>query len=152
MVRIGGGAVVTSRVSPARWAAFDALQAVHNDDAYANLVVPKIVDELEPRDAGLATEISYGALRRQGSLDAVIDACASSDVDSVVRDVLRVGVYQLLFMRVPTHAAVDEAVENEVAVAGGECQRAVVAVQVARGEGGGAGVGGDAVEIGRAHV
>lgn len=57
-----------------RRAAFDVLQAVHDKDAYSNLVLPAVLDELKvsSRDAGLATEITYGALRRQGSLDAVI--------------------------------------------------------------------------------
>jgi 16S rRNA (cytosine967-C5)-methyltransferase len=57
-------------------------------------------------------ELSYGMLRRQGSLDAVIDACAHrSDIDPVVRDLLRLGSYQLLFTRVARHAAVAETVE-----------------------------------------
>jgi len=105
-----------------RRAAFDVLQAVHDKDAYSNLVLPAVLDELKvsSRDAGLATEITYGALRRQGSLDAVIDACASrtDTMDSKVRNILRVGAYQLLFMRIPAHAAVDETVTLARDVAG----------------------------------
>ena len=98
----------------ARRVAFDVLQAVHNDDAYSNLVLPAEITKagLDPRDAGFATELTYGALRRQGSLDAVIKACADrTDLDSAVLDVLRIGAYQLLFMRVPDHAAVSETVD-----------------------------------------
>lgn len=98
----------------ARRVAFDVLQAVHNEDAYSNLVLPAEITKagLDPRDAGFATELTYGALRRQGSLDAVIKACADrSDLDSAVLDVLRIGAYQLLFMRVPDHAAVSETVD-----------------------------------------
>ena len=105
-----------------RRVAFDVLQAVHEKDAYSNLVLPAVLDELKvsSRDAGLATEITYGALRRQGSLDAVIDACASrtDTMDSKVRNILRVGAYQLLFMRIPAHAAVDETVTLARDVAG----------------------------------
>lgn len=98
----------------ARKVAFEVLQAVHNDDAYSNLVLPNALTKakLDPRDSGFATELTYGALRRQGSLDAVIKACSDRDeLDSKVQDVLRIGAYQLLFMRVPDHAAVSETVD-----------------------------------------
>lgn len=69
---------------------------------------------LKPEDRRLAAELSYGVIRRLGTLDAVLDAYASKPVaklDAAVRQILRVGVYQLLFLeRVPHHAAVDESV------------------------------------------
>ena len=115
-----------------RRVAYDVLQAVHEKDAYSNLVLPSALDHLKvsARDAGLATEMTYGALRRQGSLDAVIDACASrtDTMDSSVRDVLRVGAYQLLFMRIPSHAAVDETVSLVREVAGMGASKFVNAV------------------------
>ena len=98
----------------ARKVAFEVLQAVHVDDAYSNLVLPAAITKakLDGRDAGFATELTYGALRRQGSLDAVIKACSDrDDIDPKVLDVLRIGAYQLLFMRVPDHAAVSETVD-----------------------------------------
>ncbi len=98
----------------ARKVAFDVLQAVHQEDAYSNLVLPSAITKakLDSRDAGFATELTYGALRRQGSLDAVIKACSDrDDIDPKVLDVLRIGAYQLLFMRVPDHAAVSETVD-----------------------------------------
>lgn len=105
------------RTDPRR-AAWQLLQAVHEDDAYANLVMPRLVRDVDPRDVSLATELGYGALRRQGSLDAVIAQCAHREaIDSATRDVLRLGAYQLLFMRVPAHAAVDESVRLAKAVA-----------------------------------
>lgn len=103
-----------SRADKARLVAFDVIHAVHKDDAYSNLILPAAIDRagLIGRDAGFATELTYGTLRRQVSLDAVIDACAArDDLDLNVRDVLRLGVYQLLFMRVPSHAAVSATVD-----------------------------------------
>lgn len=103
-----------SRADKARLVAFDVIHSVHKDDAYSNLILPAAIDRagLVGRDAGFATELTYGTLRRQVSLDAVIDACASrDDLDLAVRDVLRLGVYQLLFMRVPSHAAVSATVD-----------------------------------------
>ena len=115
-----------------RRVAYNVLQAVHEKDAYSNLVLPAALDDLgvSARDAGLATEITYGTLRRQGTLDAVIDACASrtDSMDSSVRDVLRVGAYQLLFMRIPSHAAVDETVTLAREVAGMGASKFVNAV------------------------
>lgn len=103
----------------ARRVAFDTLRAVRVDDAYANLLVPRLVARLPEREAALATELAYGTLRRPGSLDVVIDACSTrADIDPEVRDVLRVGAYQLLFTRIPPHAAVAETVDLGKQVAG----------------------------------
>ncbi len=99
---------------PARLAAYDVLKAVRVEDAYANLVLPRMLARhgLEGRDAGFATELAAGTLRRQGTWDPVIDACLDRPrLEAKVRDALRLGVHQLLAMRVPTHAAIDTTVE-----------------------------------------
>jgi 16S rRNA (cytosine967-C5)-methyltransferase len=101
---------------PARRAAFDVLRAVDERDAYANLVLPGLLRErgLSGRDAAFATELAYGTLRGLGTYDAVLSACVErplADIDPPVRDVLRLGLHQLLAMRVPTHAAVSATVD-----------------------------------------
>lgn len=103
-------------VDPARLAALELLTAVRVRDAYANLALPAILRRhgLHDRDAGLATELGYGTLRARGLLDAVIDACTDRPLERVehaLLDALRLGAYQLLRMRVPSHAAVDTTVE-----------------------------------------
>jgi 16S rRNA (cytosine967-C5)-methyltransferase len=108
---------------PARRAAFDALRAVDERDAYANLVLPGLLrdQKLEGRDAALVTELVYGTLRMRGLHDAVLAACVDrplAEVDPPVLDVLRLGTHQLLTMRVPTHAAVSATVELARAVLG----------------------------------
>jgi 16S rRNA (cytosine967-C5)-methyltransferase len=100
---------------PARQIAFDTLRAVHADDAYANLVLPGLLRRarLGARDAALATELSYGTLRRQGFYDAVIAVAADRDpaaIDAPVLDALRLGAHQLLSTRIPAHAAVSATV------------------------------------------
>lgn len=102
-------------VTPARLVAFEVLMAVDIDDAYANLALPAKIKEfgLSSNDAGLATELTYGTLRMQGFYDRVIANAAARDIDSidlVVLNILRMGVHQLLNMRVAQHAAVDESV------------------------------------------
>ncbi|MCU1587021.1 MAG: rRNA cytosine-C5-methyltransferase [Frankiales bacterium] len=101
---------------PVRLTAYDVLKAVRVDGAYANLVLPKLLAErkLSGRDAALATELAYGTLRAQGQLDAVLSACVDrplAQVDPPVLDVLRLGAYQLLRTRIPTHAAVSATVD-----------------------------------------
>jgi 16S rRNA (cytosine967-C5)-methyltransferase len=103
------------RADPARGVAFDTLRAVAEQDAYANLVLPRLLRErrIAPRDAAFATELTYGALRMQGLYDAVLSACVDrplADLDPALLDALRLGVHQLLGMRVPPHAAVSETV------------------------------------------
>jgi 16S rRNA (cytosine967-C5)-methyltransferase len=97
---------------PARRAALDLLAAVRERDAYANLVLPALLRErrLTGRDAAFATELGYGTLRGQGSYDRIIDACVRREPEPAVRDVLRLGVHQLLAMRTPPHAAVSASV------------------------------------------
>ncbi|MHC5796222.1 RsmB/NOP family class I SAM-dependent RNA methyltransferase [Lacisediminihabitans sp. FW035] len=105
----------TSRVQPARRIALEVIMAVRETDAYANLLLPVKLERarLNPQDAALATELTYGTLRQQGYYDAVIELAAgrsTEEIDSPILDVLRLGTHQLLSMRVAQHAAVDEAV------------------------------------------
>ncbi len=111
------------RPDPARAVAYDLLRAVAERDAYANLVLPGLLRErrLPERDAALATELGYGALRMQGTLDAVLTGCVDrplADLDPPLLDVLRLGAYQLLRTRIPVHAAVSATVELARAVLG----------------------------------
>lgn len=110
-------------VQAARRVAFDVLRAVSDSDAYANLVLPTAIADagLDLQDAALATELTYGTLRRRGTYDAIIAAAAdrsTDDIDPAVRDALRLGVHQLLATRVASHAAVNESV-NLVALEAG---------------------------------
>ena len=114
----------SAAVDPARWAAYEAVAAVHRDDAYANLVLPAILrdGDVHGRDAAFATEIAYGTLRTRGTLDAVLAKAAGRDVERIdppARDALRLGAYQILHTRVPPHAAVSSTVDLVRAVAPG---------------------------------
>ncbi|MFJ7287324.1 RsmB/NOP family class I SAM-dependent RNA methyltransferase [Curtobacterium sp. NPDC098951] len=104
------------RRTSARRVAFDVLRAVQVDDAYANLLLPTRIRRagLSARDAGFATELTYGSIRMLGRYDAIIALASGRRIDNVesdVLDVLRLGAHQLLAMRTPTHAAVDATVE-----------------------------------------
>ena len=102
------------RTDPARLAAYTVMREVAQG-AYANLALPKLLREkrISGRDAGFATELVYGATRLRGLYDAIASVAADRPVEKIdprVLDTLRLGAHQLLGMRVPTHAAVDETV------------------------------------------
>jgi 16S rRNA (cytosine967-C5)-methyltransferase len=99
-----------------RRAACDVLCAVAERDAYANLLLPAVLAQrgLAGRDAALATELTYGTLRGQGTYDAVLAICSDRDLatlDLAVREILRLGTHQLLATRVAPHAAVATSVD-----------------------------------------
>lgn len=99
----------------AREVACEVALAVEREGAYANLALPAALERsrLDERDRGFVTELVYGSLRAQGELDAVIEEATRRDptsLESEVLVVLRLGVYQLLRMRVGTHAGVNESV------------------------------------------
>jgi 16S rRNA (cytosine967-C5)-methyltransferase len=113
----------TRRADPARLVAFEVLRAVAAEDAYANLVLPARIRHhgLDKRDAGFATELTYGALRSQGTYDAILARCVDRPLDQLdpaILDALRIGAHQLLAMRVPAHAALDQTVGLARAVIG----------------------------------
>jgi 16S rRNA (cytosine967-C5)-methyltransferase len=113
--------------------AFELVRAVSENDAYANLVLPRLIIEhrLAGRDAAFATELGYGTVRATGTLDAVLGRCIDRGLDALepgVLDLLRLGCYQLLRTRVPAHAAVASTVELARAVGYGRASGLVNAV------------------------
>jgi 16S rRNA (cytosine967-C5)-methyltransferase len=77
---------------------------------------------LDPRDRRLAMRLAYGTVQRARTVDHAIETLAARRPDGVqptLRNVLRVGAYQLLFSAgIPARAAVHETVELAKRVAG----------------------------------
>ena len=100
----------------AREIAFDVLRRVEEGGAYASRALDAALDQagaIDPRETALATELVYGTLRRALQLDAAMaphSRRAVDQVDPAARVALRLGAYQLLFLRTPAHAAVGETV------------------------------------------
>jgi 16S rRNA (cytosine967-C5)-methyltransferase len=108
---------MSARVSPARRAAFETLQRVENDAAYAsNILAADRVHDLSREDRALEYELVLGVLRWQGQLDYLIAHYARrplTKLDAAVVIALRLGLYQLRFLtRIPAHAAINEAVNQ----------------------------------------
>ena len=99
----------------AREAALEVLTACRRAEAWADGGVKRAVRGMDPRDAALTARLVYGVLQNRALLDFYITACCTQRADKlepVIRDILRIGAYQLLFLdKIPASAAVDRAVE-----------------------------------------
>jgi 16S rRNA (cytosine967-C5)-methyltransferase len=101
--------------SPARETAFDILLRVEQRQAYASeLLHGERLDQLSPQDRHLCTELVMGTLRWRSRLDLGIGAVSSqplNKLDPEVLTALRLGAYQIAFLRLPARAAVNESVD-----------------------------------------
>ena len=98
----------------ARQAALETLIRCRRDGAWSGDVLDSIISRanLDRRDAALVSRLCLGVLQNTALCDYYIGCFCSSKLEPVVRDILRLGVYQLLFLdRVPARAAVSETVE-----------------------------------------
>lgn len=99
-----------------RQIAFNALRDVHKG-AYADVALDRVLQKinLADRDRRLVTELVYGSVRRQRTLDALIDQLAtkkSQQQPPDLRTILHLGLYQLRYQeRIPASAAVNTTVE-----------------------------------------
>jgi 16S rRNA (cytosine967-C5)-methyltransferase len=118
----------------ARQIAFEVLRRVDEGGAFASRALDAALaaaGRLEPREAGLATELVYGTLRRALTLDAALaphSRRAVAELDPAARVALRLGAYQLLYLATPAHAAVGETVALAKAVDHGRAAGYVNAV------------------------
>ena len=100
----------------ARETALQALMACRTADAWSNSVLKDYIarNRLDARDAGLASRLCYGVLQNRMKLDFYLSQLLKGklrDLHPVTRDVLHLGLYQLLELdRIPESAAVNESV------------------------------------------
>lgn len=101
----------------AREAALEILKEVEEKKAYLNLVLNRFLSRhsFSSPERALLTELSYGVIQRLNTLDWVIALYLKHSLEKLtpwVRNILRMGAYQLLYLdRIPDSAAVDEAVK-----------------------------------------
>jgi len=96
----------------ARKVAIEALVRIETDQAYANLLLPTLLERsgLDQRDKAFVTNLVYGTTRMRRACDWLVDRFVMRDLDVPTRAALRVGAYQLAFLDTPPHAAVGETV------------------------------------------
>lgn len=100
----------------ARDIAYRLTRRVHAEGGYLGLLIRYSLDngKLSARDRALVAELAYGVQRHRNRIDHVIAAFSNrplKELNPEVLDILRLGVFQLLEMRVPPHAAVNESVK-----------------------------------------
>ncbi|WP_339419277.1 MULTISPECIES: 16S rRNA (cytosine(967)-C(5))-methyltransferase RsmB [unclassified Pseudomonas] len=96
-----------------RLAAAKALAAVLNGKASLNSSLPTQMDKVEDRDRGFTQDLAFGTARWQPRLSALAATLLQKPfkaADADVEALLLVGLYQLLYTRVPAHAAIGETV------------------------------------------
>jgi len=96
-----------------RLAAAKALAAVLNGKASLNSSLPPQLDKVEDRDRGFTQDLAFGTARWQPRLSALAAKLLQKPfkaADADVEALLLVGLYQLLYTRVPAHAAIGETV------------------------------------------
>ncbi|WP_319420257.1 16S rRNA (cytosine(967)-C(5))-methyltransferase [Pleurocapsa sp. FMAR1] len=104
-----------------RQLAFFALKNVYQKKAYTDVALNRVIKsmgkstEISQTDRGFACELVYGIVRRQRTLDALIDLLGKKKAAQQppdLRIILHLGLYQLRYLnRIPTSAAVNTSVE-----------------------------------------
>ncbi len=101
----------------ARQVAVKVISEIERDKSYSNIASDKAIRDaqLSKADSSLASMLIYGVLQRKVTLDYVLSKASGKNFKKThpfVLSVLRVAVYQLLFMdKIPPSAAVNEAVK-----------------------------------------
>ena len=90
----------------ARSGAVEILQQVLGEGAYTNIAVNKFLrsHELSDMDRRLMTELVYGTVKAVGTIDWYLQQCVTrplDKIDKLVLSILRISVYQLLYMDKP---------------------------------------------------
>lgn len=99
----------------ARQVVLELLIKMQENGAYSNIVLDNTFsrEKLTNRDRAFAAMLFYGVIERRMTLDYIIRQYSSTEFDDIDVDVvqiLRMGIYQLLYTAVPESAAVNEAV------------------------------------------
>lgn len=101
----------------ARSTAVEALLRIEEQGGYSNIVLDKVLqgEGLSSDERALTARLVYGVVERRLTLDFLLNRLSTTPVikmQSPIREILRLGVYQLLFMDgVPAFAAIHSAVE-----------------------------------------
>jgi 16S rRNA (cytosine967-C5)-methyltransferase len=96
-----------------RSAALMALERCRKSGAWSGAAIDAAIREcgLDGRDSALASRLFLGVLQNGSFLDHYIDLFCSGSPEPRLRQILRLGAFQLLFLnKIPAHAAVSETV------------------------------------------
>jgi 16S rRNA (cytosine967-C5)-methyltransferase len=96
----------------ARETALAALRLWREERSFADSIISGLLAnaQLIASDRAFALELFYGVLRNLSLLDFWITCLRASRIETTVRDILRLGLYQVFILKTPEHAAVHETV------------------------------------------
>ena len=93
-------------------------KALHHRGGLEQALAAPAMDALEPRDRGFARALAMTALRRKGGVDRILQARLAKPPPEEVRELIGLGVVQLLYLDTPAHAAVSTTMALAAACAG----------------------------------
>ncbi|WP_449619340.1 16S rRNA (cytosine(967)-C(5))-methyltransferase RsmB [Robertmurraya sp. Marseille-Q9965] len=99
-----------------RESALNLLEAIEKNQSYSNLLLNNVIkkNNVEPKDIGLLTELTYGTLQRRMTLDFYLEPFLKKarKLEPWVKQLLRITLYQMIYLdKIPDRAAIYEAVE-----------------------------------------
>ena len=99
-----------------RETALEILETIEKNQSYSNLLLNNAINknEIDKKDIGLLTELTYGTLQRKMTLDYFLSPFLTKNkkMESWVRQLLRLTIYQMVYLdKIPDRAAIFEAVE-----------------------------------------
>src|SRR5215475_9488856 len=96
----------------ARETALAALRLWRKEKRFADSIISRLVAKTDfaPSDRAFALDLFYGVLRNLTLLDFWIGCLRASRIETNVRDILRLGLYQVFLLKTAEHAAVHETV------------------------------------------
>lgn len=98
----------------AREKALRVLIAVDEQGAYSNLQLHQALQGTQEQDAAFIKQLVYGTVAYRLSLDYLLASWLTrplQDLSSSIRNLLRLGLYQIVYLQVPDYAAVGESVK-----------------------------------------
>ncbi len=114
-VHLMSKAAIRTKASPARLTALEVGRVVRERRAFAQELISSHIDSssLSQEDRAFATRLVLGVVSSYGTLDEIINRFVKkpNELESPVRDALRISVYEILFLGKTDHAAVDQGVE-----------------------------------------
>lgn len=99
-------------IDKSRKAALDALNNITKNKSYGNLVLKDTFNKLNAQEKRFATRLVYGTVEKLITIDWVIDNYVQKRTPATLKNVLRLGIYQIYYMdSVPERAACSTSVE-----------------------------------------
>ena len=105
------------KVEPIRETILTILVKIDSKQGFINILLNKSLDKnkISTRDAAFINEITYGVVRNRNKLDWALSQFSTkplSETPVLIRNILRMGVYQLIFLdKVPDYAVCNESVQ-----------------------------------------